>query len=66
MNILPITNQHPACYGMLCPHRTHCQRYSLVETSPAATTISRCEDGNEWPLYVPQVQGEKAKEVQHG
>lgn len=66
MNILPITNEHPACYGMLCPRRTTCRRYELVETSPEANTISHCVEGQEFPLYLPIVQQDQQQEVQHG
>lgn len=54
MNISPITDATPACYGICCPQRRNCARYEAVESSPIDHTIASCgAGGEELPLFVP-------------
>lgn len=49
-----ITESVPACYGVTCPQRAQCRRYTAVEGSDALHYIATCEDGSgERPLFIP-------------
>ncbi len=52
MNIQPITQDAPLCFGVCCHlHRT-CQRYQQMDgASPAVLRIDYC--GPEYALYIP-------------
>lgn len=54
MNITPITDKAPACYGVLCPQHGQCGRYAAVEATSPDQTIATCDDGRaERPLFIP-------------
>lgn len=60
MTITPITQEHPACLGVMCPQRGQCARYHAVERLGSAHAISSCQEAKNWPLFVQH----EAREVQ--
>ena len=53
MNVMPITDKTPACFGVVCPLHHRCRRYSLVEATPVDQTIATCTtDGDDRPLFL--------------
>lgn len=53
MNIVPISDKTPACYGVMCPEHKQCARYHLVDNAPHGQQfIATCEHGRERPLFV--------------
>lgn len=60
MNISPITDKTPACYGICCSRRRDCARYEAVESTPMDHTIASCGTGDEQPLFVAMKQEQPA------
>ena len=52
MNVIPISESAPACYGICCPTHGLCARYDAVETTSMDHTIPTCEDLGKYPLFV--------------
>ena len=53
MNIAPITNKNPACFGVMCPNHGQCARYHMVDGKPAGqTVIGTCERDGARPLFL--------------
>jgi hypothetical protein len=60
MNISPITEKTPACYGICCPMHGRCERYAAVESTSIDHTIATCDDGADGrPLFVGLVIDKK-------
>ncbi len=59
MNITPITDSTPACYGICCPKHGQCARYQAVEAPTTVSVIATCLDGaGDRPLFVEQISEE--------
>lgn len=53
MNITPITDTNPACFGAQCPKRAECNRYAAVEGTCWSNTLPTCDDGQGGrPMFV--------------
>ena len=55
MNITPITENTPHCYGVLCPVHAECARYHAVNGAIGSPhTVATCRDmtTGELPLFV--------------
>ena len=53
MNVMPITDKTPACFGVVCPEHHRCSRYAMVESTPIDQTIATCSTGgDDRPLFL--------------
>lgn len=44
MTIIPITDQTPACFGVMCPKHKDCEHWHLVDNAPATQIfIGTCD-----------------------
>jgi hypothetical protein len=51
-----IAGAKPACYGVGCPQRGQCERYTAVERTTEPYTEGTCDVGNGVrPLFVARV-----------
>ena len=56
MDITPITDKIPACFGVCCERHAQCARYQAVEGAALSSAhIGYCEpdERGERPLFVP-------------
>lgn len=62
MNIIPITKESPACFGVLCQVHAECARYHAVEQSGEDPyhVIGMCSETQERPLFVRVERVEEA------
>lgn len=61
VTVTPISDEHPACLGVMCPEHGQCRRYHLVERVGSWNAIGTCHtDGDEYPLFLPVVTKEAA------
>jgi len=53
MNVMPITDQTPVCFGVMCELHDRCARYAAVEGKPALFVIATCSNGTQdRPLFL--------------
>lgn len=51
-----IAGAKPACYGVGCPQRGQCERYTAVERTTEPNTDGTCDTGSGTrPLFVARV-----------
>ena len=56
MNITPITDKTPACFGVCCERHAQCQRYHAIDNAPVSQLrigYREPDERGERSLFVP-------------
>jgi hypothetical protein len=53
MNVMPITDKTPGCFGTCCPVHARCARYAAVDGMRHGFVIATCSTGgDDRPLFL--------------